>query len=229
MPSKNSIKQYVGGGYYHLYNRGVEKRIIFLDEQDYSVFLGYLKEYLMPKDTENLKDILSSVNSTWKERDKALKLLKLNNFYGEISLLAFCLMPNHFHLLIKQNNLDSIDKFMQSLLTRYTMFFNRKHKRVGVLFQDAYKAVLVTNDNQLLHLTRYIHKQSLVSQGDSLRDWNSIQPSSYFSYLGRQKTQWIQPQEVLSFFSKTNPRLNYQSFVSQTEDIESIQKLLLDE
>ena len=127
MPSRNSIKQYVNNSYYHIYNRGVEKRLIFLDAQDYAVFLSYLKEYLTPKNEQELRQKLSDPNTSYKEKDKILKLLRLNNFYGEITLLAYCLMPNHFHFFIKQKSAVSIDKFMQSLSTRYTMYFNCKH------------------------------------------------------------------------------------------------------
>lgn len=226
MPSKNSIKQYVENGYYHIYNRGVEKRIIFQNEQDYGVFLGYLKQYLLPKDETDLHNKLSNPTISYKERDKILKLIRLKNYNQEFTLLAYCLMPNHFHFLIKQKNADSIDRFMQSLCTRYTMYFNRKYKRVGPLFQSVYKAVLVESDEQFLHLTRYIHKQALALQGDTLR---GAQPSSYPNYLNIMKSEWIHPEEVLTHFSTSNNNLSYKSFVEQNENFESIQTLLLEE
>ena len=126
MPSKNTLKIYIKNGYYHLYNRGVEKRKIFQDEQDYAVFLSYLKIYLLPKDENNLKKLLLNSDLDYRERDNTLRLLNLNNFTDEITLLAYCLMPNHFHLLLKQKSENSIDVFMRSLCTRYTMFFNKK-------------------------------------------------------------------------------------------------------
>lgn len=153
MPGGNARKQYAENSYYHIYNRGVEKRLIFQDSQDYGVFLSYLKEYLSPKNEEELRNKLSDFNISYKERDKILKLLRLNNFADEISLLAFCLMPNHFHFQIKQIGELSIDKFMNSFGTRYSMYFNRKYKRVGPLYQGVYKAVLITTDEQLLHLS----------------------------------------------------------------------------
>ena len=114
MPAKNSIKQYVENGYYHIYNRGVEKRRIFEDEQDYAVFLSYLKTYLTPKDINLLQKELSEATDALK-RASILRQIKLNNFSGEIKLLAYCLMPNHFHMLIKQSSSDSIDNFINSL------------------------------------------------------------------------------------------------------------------
>lgn len=225
MPSRNATKQYVEDGYYHIYNRGVEKRIIFQDDQDYGVFLSYLKDYLLPKDTKLLTEGLADPKTPPKEKDRILKLIRLNNFNEDITLLAYCLMPNHFHFLLKQKKPSSIDKFMNSLGTRYTMYFNRKNKRVGFLYQDVYKGVVVESDEQLLHLSRYIHKQALASQGVPLQS----QPSSYLDYLGKRKTLWVKPEEILSLFSKTNPTLSYEAFVKQTEDFVHIQKLLIEE
>jgi len=229
MPARNSRKEYLENGFYHLYNRGVEKRIIFSDEQDYAVFLSYLKEYLLPKDEFELRKKLSDPTLSYKEKDKIIKLLSLNNFADEISLLAYCLMDNHFHFLIKQGSSNSIDSFMNSLGTRYTMYFNRKNERVGHLYQGQYKAVLVSSNEQLLHLSRYIHHQALFSQGNALRGWEL--PSSFPEYLGQRKTQWIKPEEVLNFFSKdkSNYSHSYEAFVRQNGSLDSISKLIIED
>lgn len=230
MPAKNRTKLYLEDGYYHIYNRGVEKRSIFLDEQDYAVYLSYLKNYLIPKDEKGLSDKLSNPNTSYKEKDKILKLLRLNNFYGEIALLAYCLMPNHFHFFIKQKSASSIDRFMNSLCTRYSMYFNKKYKRVGALYQGVYKAVTVDHDEQFIYLSKYIHKQALIhsaSQGQALQGWE--QPSSYPEYLGKRKTEWVHPEEVLAYFSKTNPKLSYKAFVEENDDFSAIQNEILEE
>lgn len=230
MPAKNSIKIYVEGGYYHLYNRGVDKRVIFGDNQDYAVFLSYLKTYLLPKNEKELRQKLADPTTTYREKDKILNLLKLNNFAGEITLICYCLMSNHFHLLIKQNSANSIDRFMNSLCTRYTMYFNRKYNRVGPLYQDVYKAVMVESDEQLLHLTRYIHRNpvSQGTKGDAFRAQIMQQPSSYPEYLKQRKTEWVHPQEILAFFSKTNPALSYPAFAEQTEDLVLVKEIAID-
>lgn len=232
MASKNSRKTYQEQSFYHIYNRGVEKRNIFIDSQDYGVFLGYLKQYLSQKDEKELFAKLGDSNISAYERDKVIKLLRLNNFYNEIFLIAYCLMPNHFHLLIKQSSALSIDKFMNSLGLRYANYFNRKYKRTGKLFQDVYKAVQVESDEQLLHLSRYIHQNSLDKHKlllkCSLSDFTT-QPSSYPEYLKQRKTDWISTDEILSFFSKTHPAFSYQSFVEQTEDISLILNLLIED
>ncbi len=219
MPQKNTTKAYVEDGYYHIYNRGVEKRTIFLDDQDYGVFLSYLKEYLVLKDEKALRKRMADEKTPYKERGKIAKLLRLNNFSQEVTLLAYCLMPNHFHLFVKQRNPGAIDSFMNSLGTRYTMYFNRKHSRVGPLYQDVYKAVLVTSEEQFVHLTGYIHRQAL-----ALHD----QPSSYPEYCGARRTVWIHPEEVLSFFSKDSPLLSYENFVAMPENTIGLVGLTLD-
>lgn len=206
-----------------MYNRGVEKRLVFQDAQDYAVFLSYLKEYLIPKNTKELSEKLADQNTSYKEKDKIVKLLRLNNFSNEIELKAYCLMPNHFHMLVKQKNRQSIDVFMNSLGTRYSMYFNRKYKRVGSLWQAVYKAVLVKSDGQLLHLVRYIHKQALNPDGEE------VQPNSHFDYLGTKKTEWVRFDEVLSCFSQSNPNLTYKQFVLQTEEPKIIQHIKIED
>ena len=229
MPSKHIIKKYISDGYYHIYNRGVEKRKIFQNEQDYKVFLFYLKTYLEPKNTEELQKQLTQPNLSYKRRAEILKILRLNNFHNEIQLLSFCLMPNHFHLLLKQKSSNGIDIFMQSLATRYSMYFNKKYKRVGPLFQGLYKAVLVSSDEQLLHLSRYIHKNPaghsayILKRNDLSRSY-----SSYKNYLGEIKTDWLKTELILSHFSKTNPQLTYRAFVEGAVDSQLIQKLVLE-
>src|SRR3990167_5152571 len=104
MPARNIIKPYVEQGYYHVYNRGVNKANIFFDEQNYKTFLSYLKTYLLPKDERELSAVIANPHTAYRERNQALRLLRMNNFFGKIELLAYCLMPNHFHFLIKQKD-----------------------------------------------------------------------------------------------------------------------------
>ncbi len=236
MPAKHTIKEFVRDSVYHLYNRGVEKQPIFRDAQDFGVFLSYLKDYLVPKDEAGLQQILTNPESPWREKDRALKLLRLNNFSDTIDLLCYCLMPNHFHLLVKQAEATTIDRFMNSLCTRYTMYFNKKYKRVGPLFQSVYKAVLVQTDAQLFYLTRYIHRnplgngryKTLASQGIALRSWNY---GSYPEYLGKRQTGWVKPQEILQNFS-TSGFTSYVSFVdgkdTEESSVEEIAQLMID-
>lgn len=218
MPAKNSIKRYVANGYYHVYNRGVEKRSIFQDEQDYAVFLSYLKTYLSPKNINSLQEQLSSTSITSRDRDKILKAIRLNNFYGDIKLLVYCLMPNHFHLIINQTQANSIDSFLNSLITRYVMYFNRKYRRVGPLFQGVYKAVLIGTDEQLLYLSAYVHCNPLNQKVNPQNQSHYIsvltsQPSSLQDYISNSNTSWLYTKTILSFFREKFSKSSYEKFI----------------
>ena len=230
MAAKNSVKDFVPDAYYHLYNRGVEKRTIFIDEQDRAVFLSYLKTYLLPKDEDALRAIVANPESSYKEKACALQLLHLNNFANTLTLLAYCLMPNHFHFLVKQSGATTIDQFMNSFGVRYSMYFNRKYRRVGGLFQGVYKAVRITSDEQLLHLSLYIHRNpmTLASKDHLLRGYTH---SSYPQYLGLSHAEWLHPDDILGYFPKSQKR-GYQEFVEgPTEEDHAllIAKLAIDE
>lgn len=230
MAARNSIKDYVPDSYYHIYNRGVEKRNIFLDPQDFAVFLSYLKIYLEPKDKTNLFSILSSPKSSGLEKSKALKLLNLKNFYQEINIHCYALLPNHFHFLLHQTSVDGIDRFMNALGVRYSGYFNHKYHRVGPLFQGVYKAVSVTTDEQLLHLSRYIHLNPFTWLEHHLNKRQEIHfPFSLPEYLKERKTSWIKTEQILGFFNKSNPTLSYLQFLGEPSDTELIAKLTIDE
>lgn len=208
MPAKNSVKQFIENGYYHIYNRGVEKRTIFLDEQDYAVFLSYLKHYLEPPEGSDPKSLAN-----------------------EVDLLAFCLMPNHFHLLAKQITKNGITKLIRVVCTKYVMYFNRKYERVGTLFQGKYKAAMVDNDSYLLHLSRYIHLNPAYPGSDPI----SYPYSSYSYYLGKINATWVKPAEILIFFKSAKrigkrDYLSYQSFVEAypVDSAEILEELTLE-
>lgn len=210
MPAKNALKVYVENSFYHLYNRGVEKRNIFQEKQDYSVFLSYLKTYLSPL-----------------PKDEPLR--RLQNYANQIDLLTYCLMKNHFHLLIKQHTKDGINYFMHSLGTKYVAFFNKKYDRVGPLFQGRYKAVRVQTNEQLLYLTKYIHRNpiELITARTVLADYPY---SSYRNYLGEINQTWVKPEHILKYYSSTNPPLLYKAFVEETDvDPSLVGRLMIDE
>jgi putative transposase len=211
MPARNAVKTYVEGGYYHIYNRGVDRRDIFTDPRDSAVFLEYLKEYLSPKNEKELQDRITNQHLTSRERDKEMRHMVLNNYSAQITLLAYCLMPNHFHLFIKQNQQNSIQQLMKSLGARYTRYFNRSHNREGVLFQGVYKAVLLIDEAHYLHLSRYIHKQAISPDPAKQPDY----PSSFPEYLCQRQTSWVHPEEILSYFSTNNDQMSYSAFIAE--------------
>ena len=168
MPSKHVVRQFYPNSFYHIYNRGVEKRDIFLDDQDYSIFIYYLFIYLSPPNTICLKYPYLPIR------------LRQRNLHNEIKLLCYCLMPNHFHLLFQQTTEDGVSKIMKQISNAYTQYFNQKYKRVGGLFQGVFKSVLIENDEQLLYLSHYIHLNPI--KANLIQDLENYKWSSYHSY-----------------------------------------------
>jgi len=182
MPSRNTIKNYVPETFYHIYNRGVEKRCIFLDDQDYAVFLSYLKRHLTSSSDSDAQG-------------------KLYNYYDSVELLAYCLMPNHFHLLVYiGQDQRQITKIIQSVCTAYSMYFNKRYRRVGHLFQGRFKASEISNDAYVQHISRYIHLNP-----DNYEQWPW---SSLPFYLSRQDASWVHPERILKMFDG-----DYESFL----------------
>jgi putative transposase len=147
---------FVNNEIYHIYNRGADKRRIFMDDSDYFRFIHDLYEFNNEAPAVHSYYFRSSNRSSEvgpRKIDTRRKLI--------VEILAFCLMPNHFHLLLRQIVDRGIERFMQKLGGGYTMYFNKKYERSGVLFQGKFKAVLVENDAQLLHLPYYIHSNPL--------------------------------------------------------------------
>lgn len=222
MPAKNIVKEYEVGGYYHVYNRGVEKRLIFEDDDDYKKFIGLLKVYLTKPNLQGLT-LKDDKNAT------VPPSRALNNFADEIELVAYCLMPNHFHFLIKQNDERSMSKFMQSLLTKYVIYFNKKYKRVGGLFQGVYKTVRIESEAQFTYITKYIHRNPLGSSPtrSHLEGLQSYKYSSYCNYLGLYSQSWVKMDDILCYFGKP-PYNSYKSFVEESGDISRVYYDMID-
>lgn len=135
----------------------------------------------------------------------------LKNYSDEIELIAFCLMPNHFHLLLKQLKERSIEHFMRSLLIRYSQYMNKNKERVGHLYQGVYKGILVERDEYLWWLSRYIHRNPLgiLEKNQKLEDYPY---SSYPAFLDLKTISWLRPEIILSNVK------NYQQFVENTNE-----------
>lgn len=148
MPGRSTAL--VNGEIYHVYNRGNEKRDIFTQYRDYKRFRQtfYYYQFAGPKPRLSI----SSLNSFQPNPQQKL-----------VEILCFCLMPNHFHLLVKQLKDNGISVFMSQISNSYTKYFNIKYNRVGALLQGAFKSVLVESDEQLVHVSRYIHLNPVVS------------------------------------------------------------------
>ena len=141
-------------------------------------------------------------------------------------------MHNHFHLFLKQRDSQAMNHFMRSISTRYSMYFNKRYKRVGPLFQGIYKAAFVDNEMQYLYLSKYIHLNPTDLPGYKEQEKLVYYPySSYRIYLGIIHQSWIQPQEIVEYFSKENHHTPYQEFVEDgqiSEEISTLKNLTLD-
>lgn len=169
---------------YHVYNRGDNKELIFLDEQDYANFL------------KRVKIVLNVMPVPHAGTRNALRIRQLP--LGSFCVLAYCLMPNHFHFLIQQQSDIPIGRFITKVCTSYAKYFNTKYGRLGNLFQDTFKAKIVENDTYALHLSGYIHA-------------NPIDPfahpySSLPEYIGVRQGNLCDPQPMLNYFNGDKSR-----------------------
>ena len=194
MPARNTFREYDAPAYYHVYNRGVAKQPIFVDAVDKAKYISLLQRHLDPADT--------SVRSDGKPYEKY-----------DAQLVAYCLMGNHFHLLLFQpSNPSAITHLVKSVSTAYTMYFNRRYNRQGHLFQGVFKSARITNESYLAHVTRYIHLNP--------RTYRSYRWSSLGAYLGNWSAEWLHPELVLD--------ISPGKYVEFLEDYTS-RKALLDE
>jgi putative transposase len=130
------------GQIYHVYNRGVDKRKIFLNLNDHQRFSDSL---IVFNNTENLNG------------NRFADLLKCDERTTLVNIIAYCLMPNHFHLLLEQITDDGVAKFIQKMATSYTMYFNKKYQRNGALLQGTFKRSHIQSNSRLLEMSKYIH------------------------------------------------------------------------
>ena len=148
MPYRNKNKHLFNGSTYHAYNRGYDKKTVFRDDEDYDAFIYYLRTYLERDFNVDNKIFKSRFSS------KTVRF-KLHN---QLFLHGFCLMPNHFHLLLRQRYRDSMSKLLNRLTVRYTRYYNHKYGKSGRLWSDTYLAVLIKSEDQYLTTLNYIHQ-----------------------------------------------------------------------
>ncbi len=213
MPSR--IVPLVNNYFYHIYNRGSEKKPIFGSRKDHQRFIKTMNYYqfLGPKPK------FSHFSQFQKFKPDPSKKI--------VDIVCYCLMPNHFHFLLKQLVDGGITEFVGKLSNSYTKYYNTKHNRVGPLLQGEFKSVLIEKDEQLIHISRYIHLNPRVSL--VTKDLDNYEWSSYKEYLA-QTGGFCAKQEILNFFK--NPKA-YQQFVLDQIDygerLEQIKHQVLEE
>ena len=201
-------------GFYHVFNRGVNKQNIFSAKRDYERFLQTLVYYQYSGPKPKFSN------------QKRYKAKDFKNNTKIINLICYCLMPNHFHLLIQQVSENGVREFVSKLANSYTKYFNTKHNRSGPLFQGEFKAVHIETDQQLLHVSRYIHLNPYVSE--ITKDLNLYPYSSFFEFIKPSSSQICTTELILQFFKKSS----YEDFIHDHEDyalrIKQIQRLMID-
>lgn len=206
MASKRNVV-FANNQIYHIFNRGVERRTIFTDKREYQRMFDTLWYYRHAHVPMTLSAYFALGNDIQKKLAQRLN----NDTHHAVSILAYCLMPNHFHLLLQQNEEYGISKVLANVSNSYTKYFNTKHrKRVGPLLQGTFKAVRIETDEQLVHVSRYIHVNPIAS---FLLEASDILTYPWFSlheYHHQGKNGLCDTEPLLSMFQN---RQAYMKFV----------------
>ena len=195
---------------YHVLNRGVDKRKIFLDDQDYLRFIHDLFEF-------NDVDPVNNVFYRFHPQNKAVgqPYFRGNQKRREliVDILAFVLMPNHYHLLVRPRIEKGIPLFMKKLGGGYVQYFNQKHNRKGTLFESGYKSIRITNEAHFIHLPYYIHlnpldlympewrERKITSTRKAMKFLEEYRWSSFPDYIGKKNFPSVTSRNfLLKFF-----------------------------
>lgn len=196
--------------HYHLCSRGLDREQLFKDDRDYIRFLFLMLYYQSPLKLNNTSYYVSCY---LKKERFCLNELKLKELAKrrQLEVVSFALMPNHFHILIKNIEEHAASAYMQRVLMAYGKYYNEKYKRVGHVFDGPYKCTHIENNKQLLHVSCYIHKNPIDIKDYSF-NYESYPYSSYQDYIGNNRwDELLKPNIVLSQFKSPS---NYKDFVS---------------
>ncbi|MEK7570665.1 MAG: transposase [Patescibacteria group bacterium] len=196
---------FLNESYYHVFNRGIDRRVTFTNKREHDRAIELLSFYqyatiplryshfsLLPEDKK--EEYLSTMISSGKIVD----------------VIAYSLMPNHFHLLLKQKKEKGIATYLANFMNAYTKYFNTKHARTGSLFQGIFKAIYVETDEQLIHLTCYIHLNPVASSLISPAQLTTYMWSSYPAYIGIDTDNLVSRDAIQSIKALVN---SYEDFV----------------
>ncbi len=187
--------------YYHVYSRGVEKRKIFLNAKDYDRFVALL--YIMNQDISFRMD-----NFLQAHKNNLAEIFKEEKNKTLVSILGYCLMPNHFHLILYEHTEGGISKFMGKLLTAYSMYFNTKYERSGPLLTRPFRSEHVSGESQYMYIFSYVHlnpisiidknwkENGVKNKKEADKFLKNYKYSSYLDFLGNSR-----PESVIIDFS----------------------------
>ncbi len=192
--NNRDYKDSAPGTCFHIYNRGNKKDNIFLDESDFRFFLRRLKQHLFPEE----------------KNESRLVLMPKDSF----SLISYCLMPNHFHLLLRQNLDTPTSKLLLRVCTSYSKYFNKKYDKVGHIFQDQFKQVTIGDNDYLKWLSCYIHQNPKVA--GIVKKPEHYKWSSYLDFIGKESNSMCDKEIVLSQFKNNK---DFENFTKSSYDI----------
>jgi len=188
------------GEYYHIYNRGVDKRKIFLSDKDYFRFLTSMKEF-------NQVDPIFSLY--WHNQQKRKLDVGVGHLQKLVEIICYCLNPNHIHLILKQVTENGISEFMKRLGGGYTNYFNHRYKRSGVLFQGKFKSVHIKTNAHLLYLSAYVNRNYFIHGYGDDSDWIY---SSFSDYTRKRNKGICDTGVILDQFKDKN---EYREFMEE--------------
>ena len=185
------------GEFYHVYNRGVDKRDIFSEQYDLSRFLQSMREF----------NTLEPIGSIY---EKTLLKIKFGSSTPKlVDVICYCLNPNHFHLILEQVEKNGISELMKRLGGGYTKYFNYHYKRSGALFQGKFKSVRIRTNAHLLYLSAYVNRNYFIHGYGNDSDWRY---SSFLDYTKRDKSEICEMSVVLDKFKN---KREYQDFIQK--------------
>ncbi len=188
-------KPFAVGEYYHVFNRGTDKRTIFTDQNDINRFFQSMVEF-------NTVEPIGSIFENSFVQKKPLKA-KVAPSEPLVHFVAYCLNPNHYHFILQQASENGIPKFMQRLGTGYTNYFNELNDRTGALFQGTYKSIHIASDAYLLHVSAYVNLNDKVHQLGSLTPKLVKSISSWEEYVGKDTAGICKKEAILDQFKNS--------------------------
>lgn len=216
---------FINGDIYHVFNRGVEKRLTFTNSRDYERGIQTFTYYRLKNPPIRFSYFLRLSKDA-----HSFVVEQLERLNEQVDILSFCFMPNHFHFLLRQTEERGISRFIADFTNSYTKYFNTKYKRVGHLFQGAFKAVRIETDEQLVHVSRYIHLNPVSSFLIEPEELKNYFWSSYIEYLRITEEKFIETSTILSMFKNSE---DYKQFVLDRIDygrnLEIIKHLTLED
>ena len=236
---------FANGEYYHIYNRGVDKREVFINDDDYIRFITSMREFNVIEPIGSLYEkYLRDKKKNSEENGGSTSIVEVEPPFSTpnspiVEIVAYCLNPNHYHFILKQLKEGGVSKFMQKLSTSYTMYFNKKYDRSGALFQGRFKSIHIDTNEYLLHLSVYVNKNNFIHGYDGEGDWKY---SSYLDYIGKREGRLCNKEVILGQFKnnqgstlnvpKVEPFADYRDFMEKTalylKDKKEIEKYLLE-